>query len=650
MLSRPQPASRNCILCQDIRKPGPKCAASLPYPFSLVCCLLFTLFACIQSIFTFNPRYARDSTDMISTESPTEHFRRALSTMTKFGTDGKGHARNYVPSEALKRYWTSERLSWALQCCTLPDSMVDHIFQRSLRVFSILMFIDQPQYLQLFCRRGINDDHLPISEQWPYGTDERDNLQLALRSVYKNQWTFCPLELGQNIMYKRKLDTPQILPFAWARNLNTGGIAKCYKVEIHHSHSASALQEPRQERVFVLKTFTHATRQHFDAEVNTLAAMSRMRSQHIVQCFGSYIQGNNYNLILEYANRGSLEAYLHSSGPPCSALDLQRFWANAMSLLQGLRQIHNTVLFETKTDSIVGIHMDLKPQNILVFGNSEQSSYDLTFKITNFGTSSMNSWASDGHTSSVVRTNAYAAPEYSSAPIDKDEGRLYDIWSLGCVYLEMIVWVVAGSDGLKDFRDRRAGELALRDEWEPAFHNGAVPLNEVLLMYEHAKSRLKPYDDWSGVVLDLVENHMLVCRKNGRLGARDIHRLWSKRVEVPTCQSLMADSKDFPQLSTSLASPGTFNSTQARSKNEPTGITAEGESGYIGKSSLDGLKSSPNFVCCGQGFTGAYRKGNLGRHMNKKHHRGEAYDRDYSPSSTYVAKWNPLGYLDCGIP
>ncbi|KAF2466682.1 kinase-like protein [Lindgomyces ingoldianus] len=582
---------------------------------------------------------------MTSSESPMEHFRCALDTMKKFGTDGNGEVMRYVPYGDLKHYWSSERINSVLQSCTLPTSMVDDIYQRFLRIFSILVFIDRPQYLKVFRRRGINDENLPFSGHWPYRTNEGDDFQLALRDIYQNQWTFCPIEFGQKIMYKRKLETCQILPFVREQNLGAGGFAECYKVRIHSSHSI--FQEPVQEEVFAVKEFPRATRHNFDAELEALAALSRRPSQHIVQCVGSYVQGNKYHLVLEYANHGSLKEYLQSSSPPCSALGLQRFWNNAMGLLQGLRQIHNTSLCDTKTGSMVGIHADITPQNILVFGNNEEPSYDVTFKISDFRMSSIKS--SVGNNTPVVGTDTYAAPEYSSAHIDGRRERPYDIWSLGCIYMELIVWLTSGSDGLKGFRDRRAKELSIREEWEPAFHNGTAPLNEVLLMYEHARSRLKPYDDWSGIVLDLVEKHMLVSSKNERLGARDIHRLWKESVETPTHQPPVVNSIDLLQLSTCSTSSTIFDSRQVWSTNESARNVAEGELRCMDQSSLVELEAVPDLAFRGQELMGTYRKGNLERHRNRKHEILEAYGRRYSPFSTSAAKRNPLDSLGLGI-
>jgi len=327
---------------------------------------------------------------------------------------------------------------------------------------------------------------------------------------------------------------------------------------------------------------------------------------------GSYVQGNNYNLIVEYPNHGSLEEYLQSSSPPCSALDLQRFWKNAMSLLVGLHQIHNTSSFDTNTGSIVGIHADIKPHNILVFGNNDPSSYDLTFKLSDLRVSSVKSSIGSNRLVAGIQTysglthtlttnirylSSIGAPEYSLANIDRGRARSCDIWSLGCVFMELTAWLIGGSDGLKGFRDRRSKELSIQEELEPAFHNGATPLNEVLLMYEHAKARLKPYDDWSGIVLDLVENHMLVSSENGRLGARDIHDLWKERVKTHAHRSPMVDSDD-----TCLISSAISNGRQSWGTNESAKDVAEGESRCMDQSNMVELGAVPDLAFCRRKF------------------------------------------------
>ena len=78
-------------------------------------------------------------------------------------------------------------------------------------------------------------------------------------------------------------------------------------------------------------------------------------------------------------------------------------------------------------------HKDIKPGNILVKGGS--------VFITDFGTSL--DWTEDQLEATTGRptafTNTYAAPEVAEG---RPRDRSADIWSLGCVFLEIIVSTV----------------------------------------------------------------------------------------------------------------------------------------------------------------------------------------------------------------
>ncbi len=50
-------------------------------------------------------------------------------------------------------------------------------------------------------------------------------------------------------------------------------------------------------------------------------------------------------------------------------------------------------------------------------------------------------------------TILYSAPELE-LQADQPRSRLYDIWCIGCIYLEFVIWLLYGWNGLGDFRDQ----------------------------------------------------------------------------------------------------------------------------------------------------------------------------------------------------
>ncbi|KAJ0115718.1 protein kinase [Diaporthe amygdali] len=59
--------------------------------------------------------------------------------------------------------------------------------------------------------------------------------------------------------------------------------------------------------------------------------------------------------------------------------------------------------------------------------------------------------------STTAVTMAYSAPEFEQEP-DGPVSRAYDVWSLGCVYLEFATWLLLGAQGVEDFAQDRLKE------------------------------------------------------------------------------------------------------------------------------------------------------------------------------------------------
>lgn len=52
-----------------------------------------------------------------------------------------------------------------------------------------------------------------------------------------------------------------------------------------------------------------------------------------------------------------------------------------------------------------------------------------------------------------------APPEYD---LKQEISQSFDIWSLGCVYLEFVTWMLLGADGLEKFRQIRLDDTGSR--------------------------------------------------------------------------------------------------------------------------------------------------------------------------------------------
>lgn len=96
-------------------------------------------------------------------------------------------------------------------------------------------------------------------------------------------------------------------------------------------------------------------------------------------------------------------------------------------------------------------HGDLKPENILHFDVYH------SLVIADVGVSKIHEHATiarNAATKSEATTPSYEAPEAAIKSKDP-RSRLYDMWSLGCVFLEFIIWLLHGYDSIDSFSEAR---------------------------------------------------------------------------------------------------------------------------------------------------------------------------------------------------
>lgn len=200
--------------------------------------------------------------------------------------------------------------------------------------------------------------------------------------------------------------------------------------------------------------------------------LQNLRHFHIVQLVGTYLQGRDFSLLMYPAADCHLGTFLEDTEDIQDDGDRKReYWTRRKFLGAAMHclasAIHHVHQQHTK-------HMDLKPQNILVrqcFNNG----IPWTIYLADFGLS--RSFAEQGHSQTDGPTSItpkYCAPEvydYSS------RGRSSDIFSLGCVYAEILTVIVSNSGRrLNDFTDFRRN-----DDGDESFHKNLDKVRTWLL-------------------------------------------------------------------------------------------------------------------------------------------------------------------------
>ena len=212
----------------------------------------------------------------------------------------------------------------------------------------------------------------------------------------------------------------------------------------------------------ILHTGQNSSR-YFDRERDIQRALRKLAHPHIVTHLATWTQDRRHYIILPYAQCDLRQYMEHNTFAQKDALWLlDQFYGMA----DAIRRIHNLSNKEEPTSSLTVVtsapgerttawHHDIKPDNILFFKDS-CSSYGI-FGLTDWGSAKVNPYRTGSYnTRSPIGTLTYEPPDFTSKGTTS---RPHDLWSLGCVFLELLVWAVFGWKHVQTFENERDGEL-----------------------------------------------------------------------------------------------------------------------------------------------------------------------------------------------
>ena len=258
-------------------------------------------------------------------------------------------------------------------------------------------------------------------------------------------------------------------------------------------------------KIYALKEFKDRPQRKgadFQKELKILKRLQLCPHEHIVTHLVTWTQSDRYYMLFPYA-QCNLRLYMQqwnfgdfSSEKNCWFLD------QICGLSDALRNIHNLSTesdpnqespgaagaslrhelrpensrsdpnrLNTPTSRVreSGWHHDLKPENILFFpdhydGQDSRTAGYGRFCIADFGSGKVHTYRSISiNTQSPNGTLTYEPPERLA---EGRTSRPYDIWSLGCVYLELILWAIVGYDAVREFGEERLGRRNLSSKVE----------------------------------------------------------------------------------------------------------------------------------------------------------------------------------------
>ena len=213
----------------------------------------------------------------------------------------------------------------------------------------------------------------------------------------------------------------------------------------------------------VIRKQLNASQDNGKVEAELLYLLGSLRHRNIVEILTSYVQFGIPNLLFSPAEMDLHGFLLMPERPPAFIHNYQLLRA-MQGLSSSLTYWHNFKfdLTESAGDPIVmiGYHRDIKPRNILIRG------FDF------IGLARLQELQDDTKTRWKDTTFEYGPPECRDSESFEPRlvGRALDIWSLGCIFSELLAYAEGGSSNVTAFRLKRVQKNEYRTM--RCFHDG----------------------------------------------------------------------------------------------------------------------------------------------------------------------------------
>ncbi|KAI9666437.1 MAG: hypothetical protein M1821_004373 [Bathelium mastoideum] len=344
----------------------------------------------------------------------------------------------------------------------------------SVSLLALFVYIGRPRFITPFLQNDRRDPHL---EEY-IGKDSIDTLPVRYWPQYADRSPGDSKILAKEV-YKHipkfavpRLDSPRyvswtanrILPFLDEQELGSateegnikpdGANSRVFAFKIHPEYHGFSdhvdIEEFVRKEILVSANVPPLL---VALEKQALERVGSLSHPHIVRMIKSYKLGDKYNIVFPRAST-NLDKYLRDrafgaeqqrEGP----FEHSPVWNQLCGITEALSQIHSfgTAARKrtdiTEEERLIGYHFDIKDANILVERSGD-------WVISDFGQATFKNVERGGTTTRVLNnqggTDAYAPPEFNLS--FEKLGRSFDIWSLGCIFLEVVSFVVRGYDGL----------------------------------------------------------------------------------------------------------------------------------------------------------------------------------------------------------
>ncbi|KAI1326504.1 kinase-like domain-containing protein [Xylariaceae sp. FL0255] len=455
----------------------------------------------------------------------------------------------YLPISDFDEIFSNEIIECLLkeqQSLVEGDSLQDRIDKVLVRrrILGILIYMKSLDLFEQFVSKNIRDDQLPfkqstewsklngpqtggrlLSEEDLFRHWNWDDNEIVLFRSYQSMFFVPFLNMNDNL-YSYVLHRGIRLPWKKCEAKSNGGNGIVHKLEIHpahHNFNPTALSG--NNPLFALKEINTFDENVYKDELNALAQVGAKvhEEKHLIKLLLTFQHGPRYYFLFEWADSNLQEFWERHDGRPGYEF-YEPLWAAQQlhGLATAVKRIHGLASWQKNLDhsqrSEYGRHGDIKPNNILWFSSSRTGKDLLVLSdlgLTRFHSLDTRSKVAPSRIDGY--TGRYRPPEME-VPNHQICSK-YDIWSLGCVYLEFCIWWREGSDGLEKFayelKEESAGPTVVKEDNFFTVRNGQASVKQVVEKW--IKRLIKENDGFTTPMLELISSEMLVVSQTDRV-------------------------------------------------------------------------------------------------------------------------------------
>ncbi|KAL2853313.1 hypothetical protein BJY01DRAFT_244279 [Aspergillus pseudoustus] len=326
------------------------------------------------------------------------------------------------------------------------EEVADVILTRARKVFGILLLSDHVDYISQFLRYD-QMQRLDLDAGLPYQGSRLYQIlgnSVAADDFYDTQWEFCVPKFICSII-PRELDPHTVMPYVKEAQIEIGRFSSVYKVTLHPSYQPVGFED---SNVFARKEYSAADARIYKNKVSILSKLQAIAHPNILIPIACYSYRDKHNIVSRFISGGTLRDYLKKAKNP--SLSREKVFCMMAGLASAISAFHCLTTDDETQPTYRGKHRDVWSNNILVDNDR--------LILADFGLAIIDIITPDTPAQHTGRKGYYQAPESVDlqAPyLEHNTTPAADIFSLGCIFTDLLVYFAFGPDGIKQFREAR---------------------------------------------------------------------------------------------------------------------------------------------------------------------------------------------------